>query len=142
MGRGARRFGALAALLLAGCSRSAGPPPIAAGTECAACGMEASSPRFACERQADESWRVYDSIECLMGDAGPAVASTIWLPDYDERALHRADSLWIVKGDLATPMGGGLVAFRSRAAADSVAAASHGRVGRWTDFAAGTGHAP
>jgi nitrous oxide reductase accessory protein NosL len=142
MGRIAWRLEALATLLLAGCARSAGPPPIAAGTECAACAMEASSPRFACERQVDKSWRVYDSIECLMGDAGPAVASTIWLPDYDERALHRADSLWIVKGDLATPMGGGLVAFRSRAAADSVAASSHGRVGRWTDFAARTEHAP
>jgi hypothetical protein len=104
--------------------------------------MEASSARFACERRADKAWRVYDSIECLMRDAGPAVASTVWLPDYDERALHRADSLWIVQGDLATPMGGGLVAFRSRATADSVAASSHGRVGAWADFAARTEDAP
>jgi len=133
---------ALATALLAGCARSAGPPPIAAGTECAACAMEASSARFACERHVDKSWRVYDSIECLMRDAGPAVATTIWLPDYDERALHRADSLWIVKGDLATPMGGGLVAFRSRSAADSVAASSHGRVGRWTDFVAQVQNTP
>lgn len=132
----ARSLALLAAALLGGCAHSPGPPPIAAGTECAACAMEASSPRFACERQVGESWRVYDSIECLMRDAGPAVANTIWLPDYDQRVLHRADSLWIVKGDLATPMGGGLVAFQSRAAADSVAASSHGRVGRWTDFSA------
>jgi hypothetical protein len=96
--------------------------------------MEASNPRFAGERQVGESWRVYDSVECLMRDAGAASPATIWLPDYDERALHRADSLWIVKGDLATPMGGGLVAFRSRATADSIAPGAHGRVGRWHDF--------
>ena len=133
---------AILTAMLAGCARPAGPPPIAAGTECATCAMEASSPRFACERQVGKSWRVYDSIECLMRDAGPAVATTMWLPDYDERALHRADSLWIVKGDLATPMAGGLVAFRSRAAADSVAASSHGRVGRWTDLASAVESAP
>ena len=136
MRRAIQLGGALAVALLGGCARSPGPPPIATGTECATCSMEASSPRFACERQVGKSWRVYDSIECLMQDAGPAMATTIWLPDYDERALHRADSLWIVKGDLATPMGGGLVAFRARAAADSVAASSHGRVGRWTELAA------
>ena len=111
------------AALLGSCAAPPGPPPIQADAPCATCAMEASSPRFASERQVGGSWRIYDAIECLMRDAATASPTTIWLPDYDERRLHRADSLWIVQGDLATPMGGGLVAFRSRATADSIAVA-------------------
>jgi hypothetical protein len=95
--------------------------------------MTTSAARFACERHDGKHWRVFDSIECLMQDAGAAEARTVWLPDYDQARLHRADSLWVVKGRLSTPMGGGLVAFLDRAAADSVAAASHGHVARWGD---------
>ena len=128
---------ALAALALAacmcGCGRRAGAPPIARDAECASCGMTTSAARFACERHDGQRWRVFDSIECLMQDAGAAEARTVWLPDYDQARLHRADSLWVVKGRLSTPMGGGLVAFLDRAAADSVAAASHGHVARWGD---------
>jgi nitrous oxide reductase accessory protein NosL len=132
-----------AALLGAGCARTAGPPPIAAGSTCASCGMDTGTTgRFACERQVGATWRVYDSIECLVSDGGDTLATTVWLPDYDQRALHRADSLWIVKGALATPMGGGLVAFMDRGAAEAVANSSHGRVGRWRDLAALTGARP
>ena len=135
---------AMAALLLCcGCAPTEGPPPIAAGSACATCGMSTGSTgRFACERRVGTTWRVYDSIECLASDAGDTLATTIWLPDYDQRALHRADSLWIVKGTLATPMGGGLVAFMDRAAAEAVASSSQGRVGRWREIAALEGVKP
>jgi hypothetical protein len=128
----------LAALLfvaIMGCARHAGPPPIAGGVECARCSMETSSRHFACEREVSGKWLVYDALECLARDAGREDPTAIWLPDYDEGALHRADSLWLVHGDLATPMGGGLVAFMSRAAADTIAASSHGVVGRWREIA-------
>jgi nitrous oxide reductase accessory protein NosL len=91
--------------------------------------------RFASARGTRGAARAYDAIECLLRDStatGPA-----WLPDHDQAALHAADSMWVVRGDLPSPMGGGFVAFLDRAAADEVAAARSGRVGRISDFAAG-----
>jgi nitrous oxide reductase accessory protein NosL len=119
---------ALLALAAAGCARRAGPPPISPDAVCAACGMQTSDLRFACEREVDGHWRAYDSIECMARDpvAGPA-----FLADYDTRTLHPADSLWVVKGSFPSPMGGGYAAFRSRAVADRIAAATSGFVGRF-----------
>jgi hypothetical protein len=131
----------IAALLLgAGCAGSGGPPPIATGTPCAASGMEVQDLRFACERRAGGAWRVYDAIECRVRDTGnaatPPGTGDAWLADYDMRTLHVADSLWVVRGAFASPMGGGLAAFRDRAAADSVAAMTSGRVDRLAAFMA------
>ena len=122
------------ALLAGGCSRPAGPAPIALGTACATCGMEVQDLKFACERAAAGSWRVYDSIECLLSDPEVRSAEGVFLADYDRRALHRADSLWVVRGEFASPMGGGLAAFLDLPAADSIAAATRGRVDRLTAF--------
>lgn len=133
---------AVAVLLMgAGCSGSGGPPAIAIGAPCAACGMETRDLRFACERRVAGDWRIYDAIECLMRDAGPgqgAIPATgdTWLADYDTRTLHPADSVWVVRGAFASPMGGGLAAFHGRAAADSIAAETHGRVARLATFMA------
>ncbi len=120
---------ALAALGI-GCARDPGPPPIALGSSCAACGMSIGDLRFACERQVGESWHVYDSIECLVREeGGPA-----FLADYDTRTLHTADSMWVVHGSFPSPMGGGLAAFMARASADDVAARTDGRVDRLAAF--------
>jgi len=123
---------ALVLFALASCQSSNRPPAIQAGSECARCGMTIGDLRFACESQGQDGWRQYDSIECLVGDSprGP-----IWLADYDSRALVPADSLWVVKGDFPSPMGGGLAAFRDRAAADDIASRTHGRVGRLAEVA-------
>ena len=136
---------AAAGLLGVGCARSTGPPPIATGTACAGCGMEVQDLRFACERDDGRTWRVYDSIECLLrdtaggpGSPGPGTGRTAraWLADYDRRGLHAADSMWIVRGEFASPMGGGFAAFMDPAAAESVAAATRGRVDRIASFLA------
>lgn len=134
-------------LLGAGCAGSSGPPPIAIGTPCAACGMGIQDLRFACEQQALSGWRAYDAIECLVREAGSAVApmadpGEAWLADYDTRVLLAADSIWVVQGAFASPMGGGFAAFRRRGAADSIAAATSGHVDRLDAFiaeAAGSG---
>lgn len=158
----------LAALALAlattDCARRAGPPPIARGTPCAACGMKAQDLAFACERQVGRGWRVYDAIECLIGDvvaapggaagrrndaaavpgdaadtAGGAIATpagAVFLADYDSGTLHAADSLWVVKGSFPTPMGGGYAAFLAHAAAESIATRTAGRVDRLAAFVA------
>jgi hypothetical protein len=96
--------------------------------------MEVQDLGFACERFRSGALRVYDSIECLLRDP-PAPTDVVYLTDYDSRALHRADSLWIVKGRFPTPMGGGLVAFQGRSAAEEVAARTGGRVAPWSGAA-------
>jgi hypothetical protein len=109
--------------------------------------MEVRDLRFACERDAGKRWRVYDSIECLIRDAAAAPAApvagaigprpdAVWLSDYDHQALHASDSLWVVRGEFASPMGGGFAAFLDLAAADSIAAATRGRVDRLAAFMA------
>ena len=130
------RAGALVLLVLgAGCAKKIGPPPIADDAVCARCEMDAGNRRFACERLDQDKWLVYDSIECLRGDAPTAAATTVWLADYDRKTLHRADSMWVVSGALTTPMGGGLAAFLDRASADTVANVAHGTVMRWDEIA-------
>lgn len=126
------------ALALAGCTPSrSGPRPIAAGTLCAACGMRIEDLRYACEDERKGAYRVYDSIECLLRADPPATRA--WLADWDTRTLHPADSLWVVKADIPSPMGGGYAAFLDRAAAFEIAASRIGRVGKLADFAAGHG---
>jgi nitrous oxide reductase accessory protein NosL len=127
---------ALALILLAGCVRPAGPPPIARGAECTTCSMRIEDLRFACERPASGAWRVYDSIECLIRDPGADLGAAV-LADYDTQSLHPADSMWVVRGEFPSPMGGGLAAFRDRAAADDIAMRTAGRVERLRAFAIG-----
>jgi nitrous oxide reductase accessory protein NosL len=132
--RRARAVVLVIALLAPGCARREGPPVIARGTPCATCGMDVRDVRFACERDVGGGYRVYDSIECLLSDKRAPSHGAVYLADYDQMALHSADSLWIVKGSFPTPMDGGLAAFLTRASAEDVAATSRGRVGRWTEF--------
>ncbi len=124
------------ALVTTDCGRRAGPLPIARGTPCATCGMKADDLAFACERQVGRGWRVYDAIECLIGDAVETPGGAAFLADYDTETLHAADSLWVVKGSFPTPMGGGYAAFLARAAADSIATRTAGRVDRLAAFVA------
>jgi nitrous oxide reductase accessory protein NosL len=127
---------ALAALALCGCARRDGPPPIAAGTPCAGCGMDIDDLRFASEMREGDRWSAFDDLGCLARAARSAHGAPLYLTDYDSRALVAADSVWIVKGSLTTPMGSGCVAFRRRAAADEVAGQSDGRVMRWGELLA------
>ena len=120
------------AALLAGCAAGSGPPRISRGEPCAVCGMAIQDLRYAATRPAGRAWRAYDSIECLLREA--ATAGAAWLPDYDSGTLHPADSMWVVRGDLPSPMGGGFVAFAARATADEVAARTRGRVERLEAF--------
>jgi hypothetical protein len=98
--------------------------------------MDIEDLRFGCTCSVEGHWRSYDSIECLIRDAGAHPGGTAWLADYDTRALHPADSLWVVKGEFPSPMSGGFAAFARRASADSVAAETNGTVDRFSGWAA------
>jgi nitrous oxide reductase accessory protein NosL len=117
----------LVAATLSGCGGTdGGPIPIALGRDCDVCRMSIQNLHYACERLTPERMHMYDSIECLLRDSeadGPA-----WLADYDTQSLHAADSMWIVKGDIPSPMGGGLAAFLDRQSADEVAGETQGTV--------------
>lgn len=133
------RLWPLAALAIAGCAVAAYPPAIPPGSACAACGMSIADAHFATEQRTGGTWRIYDSIECLLRE--PGVEGEAFLSDYDTSTLHAADSMWIVQGRLDSPMGGGLAAFRSRAQAEEVAAATAGVVLGWDALLADAGRA-
>ncbi len=124
-------FALLAAL--AGCTPAGGPPTIRDGDPCAACGMAIHDRHFASARGTGSGARVYDAIECLLRDS--TATGTVWLPDYDQSTLHAADSMWVVRGEIVSPMGGGYAAFLDSVAANAVAVERAGRVGRLADFA-------
>lgn len=127
-------------LLAAGCATASdGIPRIVAGTPCAGCGMEARDLRWSAARRMGDRVRVYDSIECALRDESGTAASrkaVLYLADFETSALHRSDSLWVVRADIPSPMGGGFAAFLNPKAAERVAAERNGRVARFPDFAA------
>jgi nitrous oxide reductase accessory protein NosL len=130
------------AILTAGCGSASddGAPRIVAGTPCAGCGMEARDLRWSAARRMDDRVRVYDSIECALRDESDAAASAretvLYLADFETSALHRSDSLWVVRADIPSPMGGGFAAFLDPKAAARIATERNGRVARFPDFAA------
>jgi hypothetical protein len=98
--------------------------------------MAVQEVRFAGLLRNGDGDRQFDSIECLVKDSNFRSAR-IYLADYDQGDLHAAESLWVVKGDFPTPMGGGLAAFASVESAREVAERTQGRVGRFAELAAG-----
>lgn len=141
--RGLARAATIALLLAlaaatAGCAGSAdaGPPRVAAGTPCETCGMEVRDLRYACAARAGGRAHVYDSIECAMRGVAGEEGASVWLADYPTSGLHAADSLWVVRAEIPSPMGGGYAAFLDRGEADRVSAARGGLTGRLREFMA------
>ena len=107
-----------------------GPGPVQVGTDrCPYCSMSVIDARFAAQ-QVTVTGRVhvYDAIECLVdhvaGHGGPTLAAGwCYVADHaastrdDARLLSVHDATVVHHRRLRTPMGGGLVAFESTAAA-------------------------
>ena len=140
--RSTSAFAALAAVVVlaialagAGCAgRGDGPPPIAKGSSCARCGMGIEDLKFATTREVATKWRAYDSIECLIADRARLEGGPAWLTDYETKRLLPESAAWVLHGDFPSPMGGGLAAFADRAAAESLAVATHGAVTRLAEL--------
>jgi copper chaperone NosL len=117
-------------------ARAASPTPRPvqpADDRCPACGMAVMDARFAAQALTDGGRTlVYDAVECLAdhlnGHAGPvATVAAAWLAD--RAASERGVAVWLDAAGatvlhhprLRTPMGGGLAAFDTPAAAQAFA---------------------
>ena len=125
----------LAAIASAACGVEAGGPPHLEEdrTACAHCGMLVSERLFAAAyRTPGGEARVFDDIRCLLeaarAEAAPAAleywfhdaATGDWIPGRGAVIVHASS--------LNTPMGGGMIAFATPAAAASAVGPHRGRV--------------
>lgn len=135
-----RLFAAAAALVLvAACGGSASEPPVIEyGRDvCVDCGMIIEEPRFAAAYRAGGEERLFDDIVDMVvygvesGEIGSAAA---WVHDYGTEEWVAAPDAVYVSGPIATPMGGGVVAFADEPAAAALAAEVGGETLAWDDL--------
>ena len=107
--------------------------------------MLVSEPSFAAAyRREGADARIFDDIGCLLnaarGEANPE-RLRFWFHDVATgRWIDREETVFVKSARLSTPMSGGLVAYRGRAAAERGAAQHRGRVlGTFEDVLAGKG---
>ena len=116
---------AIASLSLSACgSAASGPPSIVLDeTPCAHCGMLVSDLAFAAAYRTEDDARVFDDIGCLLRELPPSGAR-VWVKDYETSEWLDAGAAFFVRSEsMETPMGGGIVAFGSREAAEKRGAA-------------------
>jgi copper chaperone NosL len=114
-------------------ARASGPPAILLDrSACARCGMLISERAYAAAITfPDGRTQLFDDVGCLVAAArqqtGPDVR--YWFhDDADGTWIEGTNPVFVVSPALNTPMGGGIVAFRDRAAAERVAQLKAGRV--------------
>jgi copper chaperone NosL len=111
---------AVASLSLSACgSAASGPPAIALDeTACAHCGMLVSDLAFASAyRTPAGDALVFDDLGCLLR-ARPSEGARVWVKDYETSEWLDAEAAYFVRSQsIETPMGGGIVAFSTREAA-------------------------
>ena len=121
----------LALLLLTACGCSAtpaGPPEIVVdASACSRCGMLISDHIYAAAYQVPGSEsRVFDDIGCLIAAARTerSAPGRLWFHDGTDAAWIAGDAaVFVASPNIKSPMGGGILAFRSESAAG--AAATH-----------------
>jgi copper chaperone NosL len=112
---------AVASLSLSACgSAPSGPPKVILDeTACAHCGMLVSDLAFASAYRTEAGdARVFDDLGCLLREL-PSVGARIWVKDYETSEWLDAEAAFFVRSEsIETPMGGGVVAFSTREAAE------------------------
>ncbi|HJR36730.1 MAG TPA: nitrous oxide reductase accessory protein NosL [Gemmatimonadales bacterium] len=136
------RITAAAVLLAAAACATPRPRPLAFGAEeCAHCHMTLADPRHAGQLVTTTGKILpFDDVGCLAtfiatgGIAGDAIHS-VWLHDFaqPDSLLDLKAAVFLQDDSIRTPMDYGLVALRRGAAADSLAAATGGRLLSWND---------
>jgi copper chaperone NosL len=120
-------------------ARAAGPPVIVIDrSACSRCGMLISEHVHAAAiRMPDGSDRLFDDIGCLVSAARdlPSNGIRFWFHDATDGSwIEGVSPAFVVSDSLRTPMGGGILAYRTREAAEQSGRRHPGRV--LTDVAA------
>ena len=116
-------------------ARAAAPPAIVMDrSACSRCGMLISEQAYAgAIRQPDGHDRLFDDIGCLVATVreGSLNGAHYWFHDAaDGGWITDAAPVFVFSPQLRTPMGGGIVAYRSAAAAELAAERQRGRIVR------------
>ncbi len=129
--------------LLGGCANesASGPPHIEFGRDvCDECHMIISEPRFAAAyRDAGGEPFVFDDISDMLANiagGGQPADDMIWVHDYETEEWLDAPAAWYVSGQIATPMGGGIVAFAHEDEAQAFADEREGEILTWAEVTA------
>ena len=114
-------------------SRASDPPAIAIDrSACSRCGMLISERAHAAAvRSADGHDQLFDDIGCLVATVRAGLPHDVqyWFNDAaDGEWIRSVDPTFVVAASLRTPMGGGIVAYRDRAAAERFARTHDGKV--------------
>lgn len=134
------RIAATAVLLAAAACTTPGPRPLAFGAEpCTHCHMTLADPRYAGQLVTTTGKVLpFDDVGCLAtfvatgGIAGEDIHS-VWFHDFaqPDSLLDGRAAVFLQHDSIRTPMDYGIVALRRGAAADSLAAATGGRLLTW-----------
>ena len=133
-------------LVSAACgSHSEAPPEIVVDrTACSHCTMLISEPRYAAAYRAPGGEaKVFDDIACLLEAARAEAISELrfWFRDgNDGEWIDGETAVFVASPEFRTPMGGGIIAYRDRAGAETAARTFRGEViGPLTDLIARKG---
>ena len=87
---------------------------------CAHCHMAISQPQFAAETlDRDTNVTKFDDIGCMLKSLGAGKPAAIFVADYNTRQWFDVrDAYFVRTSKMQTPMGGGILAFGDRAAAE------------------------
>ncbi|MCP5025473.1 MAG: hypothetical protein GY929_04235 [Actinomycetia bacterium] len=134
----------MAMVILAGAcgsdAEASGPPDIVEGrTMCDECGMLIDDVRFAASyRTADGEERRFDDIGGMLNQGqrnGDLETAEIWVHDYESgEPLPVAEATYVMADDVMTPMGWGILAFRSADEAQRLAEMHGASVLIWSDL--------
>lgn len=133
---------ALLGVVVANCSggNASGPPEINYGRDvCDQCHMIISEPRYAAAYR-DGTGKAYkfDDIGDMVTHAvkaGRTSGETAWVHDYNDEEWIAADQAWFVRSpDIQTPMGGGIIAFASKSAAEQFVNDEGGALMQWPEL--------
>ncbi len=120
---------------------ASGPPDIVYGRDvCEECHMIISEARYAAAyREEGQDAFAFDDIVDMVTHgtrAGALAGADAWVHDYHSEEWIDARAAWYVAAAVATPMGGGVVAFEAEGDAQTFADEKEGRLLRWDDLVA------
>lgn len=127
--------------VLANCQKQAvGPVALEPEDMCAYCKMTISEERYAAEFMDSEGQAFkFDEIGCMINfikeKKSATQITTYFVMDFDERQWIKADDArYVSSSELATPMSGGIIAFKNESKAEEAISKYHGKLLRFKDL--------